>query len=290
MLAHSPRQYALVAAAACLLVAPHTSHAQVVRVAPAVRLAKLSSEGATFRYEYELVGLARERETIADFYIDLRSPKTPRRPVVTGTRGEFLFDALAEMHEQADVSHPPVFIATPQNWSAAIYIYGVLSWGANRWAGGANHGVPAGRRLAGFELHSNALPALRRYNAVPYRPLPSVDAPPASTERVDSTFVLMTGFVLAPGWPADIVSGEFLDEQLKVICEQRLIASCGPHLRALDRLKAAESSRDDAVYRAALAELRAALERGEVHSNARAVLSNAIAALERRPPSIRAAR
>lgn len=268
-----------------LLFAASPASAQVDRTAPAFQLTHFEKVGKDYYYRYRVVGHGAAGERISDVYLQIYQPRTERRPQITGVHGKLLFDALAEAELGPQIGHAPLFITTPEHWSAAVYIQGVLSWGADRWANGPNHGVVTGRALEGFELMSPALPALRRYRAVPYRPVPALTDAPVPQ---DTTWVLYTGVVLAPGWEADLVTGSYLKEQVSTGCGAYLIDNCGRYLRLVDDILAAEGRANDRAYARAVAAARNYLKGDKVtHRNARFVLDAALAALAVRPPSKR---
>jgi hypothetical protein len=271
-----------------LLFLPLTARAQVERAVPALQLAQVDQAGGVFRYQYRLFGRQTRGELLSDVYLNISTPRREQPPVVLGTSGRFLFDALSEMHRDgAEFSHPPLFVGTPEGWSAAIYIQGVLSWGASRWADGSNLGLPAERELRGFELRSPAVPAFRRYSAVPWRPFPGVDAV-ERPETVDSTWVVMSGYVVAPGEMEEHLSVDYLRQQLDIACSILLVERCGRYLRPLDQAREAEAARADRTYLLSLALFRRTLaEDASAHAHARLVLGTVAAALERRPPIVR---
>lgn len=257
--------------------------AQVDRVSPSFQLTHFEKVGKDYYYRYRLLGVDGER--ISDVYLQIWQPRSHVRPRIMGTHGALLFDALAESELSPSVGHAPLFISTPERWSAAIYIQGVLSWGADRWADGPNHGVPGGHVLEGFELMSPALPALRRFRAVPYRPLPAVVGRPMAR---DTTWLLHTGVVLGPGWEETLVTGDYLKEQIGLACDTYMLENCGRYLRLVDDVLDAERRGNDRAYRRALSLLSTQIQRDRVsHRNARFVLSAAVEALLARPPSKR---
>jgi len=259
--------------------------AQVDRVSPAFQLTHFEKVGNDYFYRYRLVGRGSGAERISDVYLQITQPVTPSRPRVSPIRGVFLFDALARESPPPQFGHPPLRIATPPNWSAAIYLQGVLSWGADRWAMGPNHGVLPNEVLEGFELISPALPALRRFRAVPYRPVATLVDDPAAR---DTTWILHTGVVLAPGWEASLVTGAYLMEQVRLACDSYLLENCGRYLRLSDDVIEAENRRNDRAYNRALDVFAAFLKEDKgSHRNATFVLSVTIDALRKRTPSQR---
>lgn len=259
--------------------------AQVDRMGAALQLTHFEQVGNDYFYRYRLIGQGSAGERISDVYLQIWQPQTSSRPRITGTRGAFLFDALAERELSPLFGHAPLFVGTPAHWSAAVYIQGVLSWGADRWAMGPNYGVPSAQILEGFELISPALPALRRFRAVPYRPIPTLVQEPSPR---DTTWILYTGVVLAPGWEASLVTGSYLQEQLSLACEAYLIENCGRYLRLVDDVLDAETRKNDRTYSRSLADLMRHIERDRVsHRNARFVLAATVEALRARPPSRR---
>lgn len=295
MLARAFRQSPAAGGALSLLAIALTSplaDAQVPRLSPALELASFEDRGGEYLYRYRLNGRVDTGEMISDVYLTLYQPWTERVPVVTGTRGHFLFDALASRHDEVGIGHPDVFVGTPEKWSGAIYRQGMLSWGASRFGGGENHGIEAGEYLGGFELRSRALPGLRQFSAVPWRPL-GADSPhdhdhEDEDEPVDSAWVLQQGVVVGPGWDADIVTSEFLRYQIDLGCRVYLVENCGRYLRHLDRVAGAESTGDNRAYRRALGGLQRYLHDDRVsHRDFRFVMDHAIVGLAARPPSER---
>lgn len=269
----------------CVFVSP--LHGQVDRVRPAFQLVHFEDLGdGEYFYHYRLVGHAPEGRKITDVYLDITQPKGQYPSQVWGVRGRFLFDALADFHKEVAFGHPALFIASPNHWSAAIYRQGVLSWGASRWAGGPNHGVSTGEVLDGFELRSTALPAFRRYRAVPQHSFPSAGGLRHDDLGVDTTLVLYTGFVLAPGWDPEWVTGPYLLEQVKRACDAHLVENCGRYLRLTDAIIEAEKKNNDRAYENALVAFLAFLDEDRVsHINARFVFDVTAKALRARPPS-----
>lgn len=265
--------------------------AQVDRVRPAFQLTHFESLGnGEYFYRYRLIGFASDGRKISDVYLDVTQPKGQYPSRVVGIRGRFLFDAVSEFHRELPFGHPPLFIASPTNWSAAIYRHGVLSWGASRWAGGPDHGVAIGEVLEGFELRSTALPALRRYRAVPNYRFPSAGGLGDLVPDVDTTLILFTGLVLAPGWEAEFVTGDYLREQVVRACDAHLVDNCGRYLRLTDAILDAEQKGQDRVYENALVAFLSYLAEDNVsHSSARLVFDLTANALRARPPSRRKA-
>lgn len=264
-----------VVAAALLLGAPSAVAGQVERVSPVLQLSGLDVRDGLYRYQYRVVGYAGGGQKISDVYLDIRTPTGERAPGLPRARGDLLFDALHDFHGELPYAHALEFIATPERWSAAIYRQGVLSWGASRYLDGPNHGVETGRVLDGFEVHSRALPALRRFRGVPYRR-------PALVEEAqeDDDLVLHSGYVLAPGWMAEDVSGAFLRQQVEAACAATLLDNCGRYLRLSDAVLNAEAGMDSRAFAAALARFRQHLREDKVsHRNARFVLERAVVAL-----------
>jgi hypothetical protein len=272
----------------CLLALHPTGlTAQVPRSVAAFQLVELERSGIEYRYEYRLSGRQPRGEILSDVYLEITAPKSDRRPVLLGSSGVFLFDAIAEQYERLSYSHPPLHVSSPPSWSAAIYMQGVISWGADRWAGGRNMGVSAGRDLRGFALRSPALPGWRRYTAVPYRPFGSAGVD-AADEKTDSTWVLMRGYVVAPGIEAMDVTPEYLKEQLDIGCTNYFVDNCGRYLRAYDAILAAENARDDRQFAIAVGLFRRVVaDDRTLQVHARIILDLTAEALTSRPPSRR---
>ncbi len=264
------------------------SDAQVTRTSSALALLSVTHEGKEWRYQYRVVGMTRPGETITDVFVDVRSPKDTTVPVITGMRGQFLFDAIAKHFSELDYSHPPLFIGTPARWSGAVYKQGAVSWGASRSANAAHDGVASRTAVDGFELRSAAVPALRRFSVVPYRPL----GPPTVSDVVpptDTTFVILTGLVPAPGWSVAQVTGAFLLEQVEAACAEHMLENCGRYLRLTDVVRASEGAMNDRSYLEAVHQVGAMLASDHVsHQHARFVLTEVVRALEDRLPSHRA--
>lgn len=187
------------------------------------RLAHFVRVDDGFYYHYKVVNPTYDLNGVLTVYLPVDQPADGRRPRILGTRGPFLFDALRE-GEDAALSHPPLHIATPQGWSAAIYVQGALSWG--RWQGESPQ-MPV-REETGFEITSPALPALREYKAVVRLPLGSRQS--------------VTGLVLAPGWDSVAVSPAFLSQQLSIGCRRLLVSDCERYEGLLRRLSTAREA------------------------------------------------
>jgi hypothetical protein len=267
---------------------PGAALAQVARTAPALQLIRYqpAQDGAV--YEYQVAGYGNSGDVLADVYLDVTMPRAPQAPRASALTGAFLFDAIADRYRETPFSHPDLQVSTPANWSAAIYLHGVLSWGATRDARSERSaGVARGKALRGFALKCGALPSLRRYVVEPYRPVPGEQRMDGE-QSVDSALVLLQGFVVAPGWERPLVTGEFLEAQIKHACEALYLRACGRYMRLSDDVKEAEAKRNDRSYRLALGLMSKYLaEDKEAHQNARFVLSAAIGGLQERLPSRR---
>lgn len=231
-----------------------------------------------FRYEYMLVHFGARTDLLADVLIDLSSPGTDEKPTILYTSGAFLFDALAE--DSALASHPPVGITSPPRWSAAVYHTGEVSWGASRYSDGTNYSLRPGYTLQGFALESPALPALRRYKVLPYRPFPTVPQLPRSGDDAIAERDVYAGYVLAPGWMPNQVTVPYLAEQTRVVCMLRLIENCRPFAAVLERMVRAHEQGDRReVYDRLLEFLRLMAMDQTLHPHARLVLQSTAEAL-----------
>lgn len=266
--------------------------AQVERTSPALQLTEVGEQDGRYRYVYRVAGLGARGELISDVYIDVGTPGTAGPPRQVTTRGSFFFDAIRDFYSQLGFAHPLLFVGTPENWSGAIYRQGVLSWGAKRYMDGENFGVRRGGEVRGFEIHSNALPAFRKFKAVPYRKPGTLEATAslegAAEGEVDRTWILHTGYVIAPGWNREELTGRFLNQQVKASCDMGMLENCGRYLRFVDQVLAAEARGSDKSFLAALRQMHQHLRTDDgVHKNARFILERAIAGLNSRPPSRR---
>jgi hypothetical protein len=274
-------------------IAPSPAAAQLERVQNAFQLARFSVErSGQYVYQYRLLGpQGGKGVAYTDIFVDITSPKDMAPPRILGTRGTFLFDGIARNYATLEYSHPDVFIGTPMGyWMGSVYLQGSVAWAASRYGDGRNYGVVSGQELLGFELRSPALPALRRFRVVPYRHMPGADYAEGLDKPlpVDSSWVIADGAVLAPGWPAELVTVEFLTQQVQTACDAYLLANCGNYLRYTDALANAEATRRDAVYLALVKEFRAViLADAKSERTARYAFDLALQGLARRPPSRR---
>jgi hypothetical protein len=271
----------LTLASAILL--PVVVEAQVSVGSRALSNTSVVRQGQNYRYEYRLVHGSRPGDILSDVLVDVSSPASPSVPGMLRGRGTFLFDALAE--EDFGVGHPPLGVETPERWSAAIYYTGSLSWGSLRHQGGANAGLRRGESLDGFALVSPALPAYRAYRVIPFRPLASVHADPAP---IDSTWAILSGYVLAPGWMPGEVTAAYLREQVEGACWFQAVGDCSVYRILGRRIQEAEALKNDRGFRDAVGALRRQVSEDSALTRvSRLVLESTIQALERRPPSRR---
>lgn len=261
--------------------------AQVRSIVPAFENTSVIEQDGMVTYMYRLRGPARPGTRMSEVVLDIGTPKTDKKPEMLGTRGRFLFDAMSESHQAAFSGHPPLFIGTPDGvWSAALYVHGVISWGATRYGDGRHGGVLSGDTLSGFELRSPALIGLRRYVAAPYRRFDGTEG--TDIAGLDSNWVVTEGTVLAPGWMADEVTGAYLAEQLEIACAGYLLDQCGRYLLIQDAILEAERTRNDRSYTVHLTRFLNELHKDRVAKPiARTALNAAVNALLMRPPSRR---
>jgi hypothetical protein len=271
------------------LTAPSAYAQRVVPRGSALQLASNTNHADGWReYAYQLT--SRDRRTVYSqilLWLPMPFEINKPNPKAVAIRGFLQFDQAVD-GTGAPWRHPSLRIATPDGWNAAIFEDALLKWGAQRYGGQAPvKGVRAGEQIGGFVLESNALPALRPWRVVPHQPLLKDWPVIAEVGPIDSTLVVPSGYILAPGWPADRVTWGFLAWQTASLCVAMMTERCGGYLQRLEAMERAHRTMDDAGYRRAGLALRAfADDDKSLHPWGQLVFREGVAAVLRRPPSV----
>jgi hypothetical protein len=272
-------QQRLLQLATIAVLVPADLTGQIERAEP-VLAAAVRETAAGVYYSYELTHTGAPGEIWSDIMLDVATPRRTTPPLLLWTRGPVLRLGLGEhWHDRPHWSgHPPLGIATPENWPAAVYFNGSVSWGATRYPGGPNYGVRHGETLGGFELESPALPTWRKFRVIPYRSYRSADDPGG----VDSTEIIYVGYVLAPGLMPDEINAAHLRSQIEIACILDVLRNCADRQSAIDRLALAEEAANPAEYRSAVRALRSVLDVEEMEHTAALVFGRLLAAFQER--------
>lgn len=264
------------------------ARAQIERVGRALELIRTErqTDGRTL-YFYQLLGPSRGAPH-AEVILSVTAPRDTdetRLPRITERNGTFLFDATADTLAAPEWGHPPLGVWTPRGWSASIRVDGWLSWSAtHQGPRGQSTAVPAGATQAGFALVSGAVPALRPYQVT--RETRITYWNDETRPFIDSTEILMTGYVLGPGWMPNEVHWGFLYEQVVHACAAGFVVRCADYKAWVQRFQRAHARRNDEEHQAAIRGMRAALAQDRaIAPVARIVFSAALDAMTARPPS-----
>jgi hypothetical protein len=236
-------------------------------------------------YHYELRNHGLTDHELVDIAVDVLSPRGGALPALHEIRGDFLVDAFQIRRDITDRSRPDLGIHTPAPWSAAIYIDGVVSWGAPRFFSSSTGGVSADERLGGFVMTSEAVPAFRWYTIVSFQS-PEAEMQAAETQKGRPQW---SGWVVAPGWRARFVEVEYVQEQYATACSLSVLApsQCESVSPLLARLSTAEDHARDAEYDDLLRQLLEMVTDWDMAEPYRDVLTLSAEAARARPPSSR---
>lgn len=259
--------------------------AQLVEPSTALSLARAERRAdGNWHYQYRIAHRGDTAQVYMDAYVDVSSPKTSRRPTLSEGSGTFLFDALSTRFDDVAYGHPPLAVHTPDRWSGAIYLNGSLSWGASRFGSSTINGVHFNQTLEGFGLISPAVPAFRPFRVVPGRAMDAVESLPEVPVAVDSSYVFLEGFVLAPGWMPEQITDAYLADQVAGACWLRAMQRCDLYQEMVARIRAAgQQGGRSSDYRNAIEEfLRRVEEDPTMNSQGKIVLRGTARALLRR--------
>lgn len=187
----------------------------------------LPSGAYVYQYQLDVDSLLHPRG-VAQVRFDLTTPRMRFAPGLTGVRGVFLFDALRRQHEEAVVSHPPVFVGMPRNWVGFIDREGFMTWRSDRpgpTPTTVGHYFGREPAVVGFVLQSEAVPAIRPWYAEEL--VFDLSDPEARTSRRAPPRMTRTaGYQIGPGWMPDQITAAWTAEQIRLLCGVGLIPDC----------------------------------------------------------------
>ena len=236
-------------------------------------------------YHYVLRNRGLHQFDLVDLYIDVSAPRGDELPPLLEMSGVFLLDAFQVRRDVTDQGRPDLGIGTPDPWTSAIYINGSVSWGAPRFFDHSEGGVAADESLSGFSLRSSAVPALRRYDVDPFYTLRMQNRYLNSEEPGPQ----WSGWTVAPGWPAELVTMRFVEDQFRAACAAGMLnmVACTRVNQMLPTLIVAERQSRDREYLGGLAQLDGIVQGQALPDEIRDVLVTAVQAARARPPSER---